>query len=370
MNRTVLTACLLLAAPHAMAATVDHVQTTRVDHLQVTQGDFHISNFRFADGQTLADLRIHFRTLGKPLRNAAGQVTNAVLIMHGTGGSGAQFLSPHFAEVLFEPGELLDANKYYLILPDDIGHGGSSKPSDGLRMQFPHYNYADMVHAEYLLVTQGLHVNHLRLVMGTSMGCMHTWMWGETWPGFMDALMPLACLPARMAGRNWMWRKMLINAIKADPEWDHGNYQREPRAGLTAANNLLLMVVADPHHWRQQYPTAAAAAAFLQQEHARLLMHEDANDMIYQFDSSRDYDPSPGLSHILAPVMAINSADDQVNPVGLDKIVMAKEMPRVKHGRFLLLPVSDATHGHGTHTRAAVWDQWLWKLLEESAPGG
>ena len=353
----------------AAVAAAGQTQVATVDHLEVTQGNFDIHNFRFVDGETLPDLRIHYHTLGKPARDASGRVDNAVLIMHGTGGSGAQFLTPHFADVLFEPGELLDARKYYIILPDDIGHGGSSKPSDGLRMRFPHYDYADMVRAEYLLVTQGLHVNHLRLVMGTSMGCMHTWMWGERWPQFMDALMPLACLPARMAGRNWMNRQMIINAIKSDSVWDHGNYRQEPRVGLTAANDVLLMMVADPHHWRVQYPSVKAATAFLRQTEDRMLAHEDANDMIYQFDSSRDYDPSAELSNIVAPVMAINSADDQVNPVGLDVMVMKEEMPKVKHGQFVLVPTSDSTHGHGTHTWPAVWDQWLWRLLQESSSG-
>ena len=314
-------------------------------------------------------LRMHYRTLGTPLRNSSGQVTNAVLIMHGTGGTGAQFLSPRFADVLFKSGELLDASKHYIILPDDIGHGGSSKPSDGLRMHFPHYNYHDMVEAEYALVTQGLHVNHLRLVMGTSMGCMHSWMWGEMWPNFMDALMPLACLPAGMAGRNWVWRQMLVDSITADPAWDGGNYASEPQLGLVNAAHLLLMVVSDPHHWRESFPTPKEATTFVHKAIDNVVKHADANDMIYQFLSSRDYDPSAQLGQIKAWVMAVNSADDQVNPVGVDDMVMATEMEKVKHGSYIILPVSDQTHGHGTHTIPAVWDQWLWKLLKESNPG-
>ena len=360
-------AFLAIMMPVHFALAAADVRT--MDQLRVTQGSFDIPNFHFQDGETMPALRMHYRTLGTPLRNSSGQVTNAVLIMHGTGGTGAQFLSPRFADVLFKSGELLDASKHYIILPDDIGHGGSSKPSDGLRMHFPHYNYHDMVEAEYALVTQGLHVNHLRLVMGTSMGCMHSWMWGEMWPNFMDALMPLACLPAGMAGRNWVWRQMLVDSITADPAWDGGNYASEPQLGLVNAAHLLLMVVSDPHHWRESFPTPKEATTFVHKAIDNVVKHADANDMIYQFLSSRDYDPSAQLGQIKAWVMAVNSADDQVNPVGVDDMVMATEMEKVKHGSYIILPVSDQTHGHGTHTIPAVWDQWLWKLLKESNPG-
>jgi homoserine O-acetyltransferase len=334
------------------------------DRLHVTQGDFHLHDFHFADGETLPDLRLHYRTIGKPVRDVSGRVRNAVLIMHGTSGSGANFLTDHFAGELFMPGQLLDADKYFIILPDGIGHGGSSKPSDGLRMRFPHYDYSDMVRAQYALVTQGLHVNHLRLVMGTSMGCMHTWMWGEQWPDFVDALMPLACLPVQIAGRNRMMRSMIMDAIRADPEWKHGNYTQPPREGMTAAIDVLLIMVSDPHHWQQRYPTRDEADAFLHEEETAWMQHLDANDLLYQFDASRTYDPSHDLERITAPVMAVNSEDDQVNPPKLG--VMEKEIRRVKRGRYVLLPTSDATHGHGTHSRPAVWKGYLAELLKES----
>lgn len=358
----------LLATAMGTSAHAGPADTTSVNGLRVTQGNYTVRDFRFEDGQVLPSLRIHYRTIGHPVRNAAGEVTNAVLIMHGTGGTGAQFLGKQFAGVLFEPGELLSARRYYIILPDDIGHGGSSKPSDGLRMKFPNYNYHDMVEAEHDLVVDGLHVNHLRLVMGTSMGCMHTWMWGEMWPNFMNALMPLACLPAHMGGRNWMWRQMLVNAIESDPAWDHGNYKKEPIVGLKNAANILMMVVADPHHWRHEYSTPAEATKFIGDVTNKIAHHVDADDMIYQFLSSRDYNPAPELNRIKAKVIAINTADDQVNPVGVDRIVMRRYMKKVKGGRYLILPVSSRTHGHGTHTMPKVWDQWLWKLLQESRP--
>jgi len=359
MNRiAVFVVAMVLAALHAAGAAAI------ADRLHVTQGDFHLHDFHFADGETLPDLRLHYRTLGKPVRDASGRVRNAVLIMHGTSGSGANFLTDHFAGELFMPGQLLDANKYFIILPDGIGHGGSSKPGDGLRMRFPRYDYSDMVRAQYALVTQGLHVNHLRLVTGTSMGCMHTWMWGETWPDFMDALMPLACLPVQIAGRNRMMRSMIMDAIRADPEWKHGNYTQPPREGMTAAIDVLLIMVSDPHHWQQRYPTRDQADAFLHKEENAWMQHLDANDLLYQFDASRTYDPSGKLERIAAPVMAINSEDDQVNPPRLG--VMEKEIKRVQRGRYVLLPTSDATRGHGTHSLPAVWKGYLAELLKES----
>jgi homoserine O-acetyltransferase len=358
MKRLVFIIIMLVASLHAAVAA------DIAARLHVRQGDFHVHDFHFADGEILPDLRLHYRTIGKPVRDASGRVRNAVLIMHGTSGSGANFLGKNFAGQLFMPGQLLDANKYFIILPDGIGHGGSSKPSDGLRMRFPHYDYSDMVRAQYALVTQGLHVNHLRLVTGTSMGCMHTWMWGENWPNFVDALMPLACLPVQIAGRNRMMRSMIMDAIRADPEWKHGNYTQQPREGMTAAIDVLLIMVSDPHHWQQRYPTRDQADAFLHKEENAWMQHLDANDLLYQFDASRTYDPSRDLERITAPVMAVNSEDDQVNPPTL--AVMEKEIKRVKHGRYELLPTSDASHGHGTHSLPAVWKGYLAELLKES----
>jgi homoserine O-acetyltransferase len=327
------------------------------------EGDFTIQNFQFRSGETLAELRLHYMTLGQPKRDARGKVVNAVLILHGTGGSGKQFLSPQFRDVLFGPGQLLDTSKYYIILPDDIGHGGSSKPSDGMHIRFPHYDYYDMVTAEYRLVTEGLGVNHLRLAMGTSMGCMHNWMWGEMYPGMTDALMPLACLPEPIAGRNRIWRKALMDSIRTDPEWNNGEYTKQPH-GLESAEYLLLIAGSSPLQMRKNYPTAAKADAFLESYIQRRIAATDANDLLYQVDSSRTYDPSADLEKIDAPVMWINSADDFVNPPELG--IAERDIERVKHGKFVLIPISDATRGHGTHTQAKVWKQYLAELLEES----
>lgn len=328
------------------------------------EGDFVVHNFHFNDGEELPELRLHYTTLGTPQRDAGGRVTNAVLIMHGTGGTGHQFLRPAFAGVLFGPGQLLDSSKHFIILPDDIGHGKSSKPSDGMRMKFPHYDYADMVTAEYDLVTEGLHVNHLRLVMGTSMGCMHTWMWGETYPQFMDALMPLACLPIEIAGRNRMTRKMIMDLIKADPAWDGGNYKTEPTNGLRAALDVEMLMVSTPLYWQKEYPTQEAADAYLEKSLQDRLKNLDANDMLYAFDASRTYDPSSNLGKIQAHLLAINSADDFVNPPELH--IDEKLIRKVPHGRFVLLPITSETRGHGTHTLAAVWKNYLAQLLAES----
>lgn len=334
--------------------------------LHPVEADYVARNFRFDDGQTLPELRLHYTTLGQPRRDARGRVTNAVLFLHGTGGSGHQFLNPNFAGVLFGPGELLDAARYFIILPDDIGHGRSSKPSDGLKTKFPAYGYGDMVRGEHLIVTRALHVDHLRLVGGTSMGCMHTWMWAERYPQFMDAALPLACLPIQISGRNRMIRRMMMDSIRDDPAWDGGNYTQEPQCGLRGAMNLLFVLTSAPLYDQKLYPTQQladeAAEAFVKRELAAV----DANDLLYQFDSSRDYDPSARLGSIETWVMAINSADDQVNPPELD--IMSGAIRKVRRGEFVLLPITDRTRGHGTHSLPAIWKPYLAKLLEESAP--
>ena len=276
-------------------------------------GDFTLNNFKFNTGESLPQLHLHYTTLGTPLRNASGRVTNAVLIIHGTGGTGQQFLTPPFRDVLFQPGQLLDAQKYFIILPDTIGHGGSSKPSNGLHARFPHYDYGDLVTAEYRLVTEALGVNHLRLVMGTSMGCMHSWLWGERYPDAMDALMPLACLPVPLAGRNRLWRKALIDSIRSDPEWKNGEYTTQPK-GLEAAIYLLLIAGSAPLQMQKTLPTPAKADAFLETSLSAREASTDANDLLYQVESSRTYDPSRDLEKIRVPVMHINSADDFINP--------------------------------------------------------
>jgi homoserine O-acetyltransferase/O-succinyltransferase len=327
------------------------------------EGDFTIQDFYFESGETLPELRLHYRTLGEPRKNAAGVVENAVLILHGTTGTGAGFLSDHFAGVLFTPGGLLDAAKTYIILPDDIGHGHSSKPSDGMHARFPSYDYHDMVRAEHRLVTEGLGVNHLRMVMGTSMGAMHTWMWGEMYPGFMQALMPLACLPIQISGRNRMMRDMIMDSIRDDPGWNNGDYAKQP-PGLISAIHVMLVLVSSPLQWQKDAPTQQAADAMLKRMIERYASLEDANDMLYAFNASRDYNPEPELEKISAPLFAINSADDQVNPPELG--IVEELIKRVKRGRFILLPITDQTRGHGTHSYPAVWKQYLAELLEKS----
>jgi homoserine O-acetyltransferase len=326
------------------------------------EGDWTARDVTFTSGESMAVVRLHYRTIGEPRRDAAGVVRNAVLILHGTGGSGAQFLQPHFADELFGPDQLLDATKYFLILPDGIGHGGSSKPSDGPHMKFPRYGYEDMVTLQYRLVTEGLQINHLRLVMGTSMGGMQSWMWGYRYPQFMDGLMPLASAPTQIAGRNRIWRKMAMDAIREDPAWKNGEYTEQPRQGLSGAVRLLLLAGSVPLYWQTTIaPTRDAADAYLASEMEKRLKTTDANDELYQLDSSRDYDPSPHLEQITAPLLAINSADDQVNPPELG--ILEKLIGRVKHGRFVLLPISPRTRGHSTHTWAAVWHDEFAKFL-------
>ena len=329
------------------------------------EGDYIAKNFQFKDGETLSELRLHYLTFGKPAKDAQGRVTNAVLIMHGTGGSGRQFLAPIYAGELFGPRQLLDANKYFIILRDAIGHGKSSKPSDGLRMKFPKYDYDDMVAADHLLLTEGLGVNHLRLVTGTSMGCMHSFVWGETYPDFMDALMPLACLPVQIAGRNRLWRKMAMDAITSDPDWKNGNYTEEPRQALRSWLNFLLIAGGAPIQMQKQMPTRDAVDQFLENAYATRLQNLDANDILYQVASSRNYDPSAQLGKIKAPVMWINSADDFINPPDLG--IAEREVKKIPHGKYVLIPASDHTYGHGTHTHAALWKQYLADLLNESA---
>ena len=328
------------------------------------EGDFIARDFHFASGASLPELRLHYTTLGKPVRDAHGRIVNALLILHGTGGDGHQFLRPQFAGELFGPGQPLDVAKYYVILPDGIGHGKSSKPSDGMHARFPEYAYADMVAAQHELLTRGLGVDHLRLLMGTSMGCMHGFLWGEQYPDFMDALMPLACLPVPIAGRNRVWRRMLIDAIREDPAWQGGDYREQPRAALRSAADLLLIAGSAPVLYQAAYPTRDAADRRVEAYTKDFLPTLDANDLLYQVSASRDYDPSPRLEAITAPLLWINSADDFINPPELG--IAEVQAMRLKRGRFVLLPISERTHGHGTHTWAAVWKPELVRLLAET----
>ena len=333
--------------------------------LAPVEGDYVAHDFHFKSGETLPELRLHYRTLGVPQRDANGHVTNAILILHGTGGNGGGFLQPIFAGVLFGPGQLLDVARYYIILPDSIGHGRSSKPSDGLRAHFPQYDYDDMVAAQHELVAKGLGIDHLRLILGTSMGCMHTFVWGESYPDYMDALMPLACQAVAVAGRNRIWRKMIIDGIRNDPNWKNGDYTTEPRAGMEISSDVLVIAGSAPLQMQKSYPTRDAADKYLEDYRANFAKTYDANDFLYAVSASRNYDPSQGLEKIKAPVMWVNSADDFINP---PELAMAQEeVKRLKKGRFLLIPASLETYGHGTHTHAAVWHSYLKELLEESA---
>ena len=351
LRSALLAAGLILPAVHAAAGA----------YPQPAEADFTIKDFRFSSGESLPELRIHYRTLGTPRTDAHGIVRNAVLIMHGTTGSGASLIRDEFAGELFAPGQPLDAAQYFLILPDGIGHGHSSKPSDGLHAHFPHYGYRDMVEAEYRLLTEGLKVNHARLVMGTSMGGMHTWLWGELHPQFMDALMPLASLPSQVAGRNRAWRRLIIDAIRNDPAWAGGEYGHQPPSVRTALEMLWLMG-SNPVLRQQEAPTLAQADQLIDRTVADQLPGADANDILYAVSASQDYDPGPALERIAAPLLAVNSADDLINPPELR--ILEREIVRVPHGRALVIPYSERTHGHGSHTYAILWREDLIRLLQ------
>ena len=327
------------------------------------EADYVIRDFTFASGETLPELRLHYRTLGKPVKDRKGVVRNAVWIGHGTGGSGAQFIRPEFAGELFGAGQPLDAARYFIVLPDGIGHGKSSKPSDGLKAKFPKYGYTDMVEAQYLLLTRALGVNHLRLVMGTSMGGMHSWVWGERHPDFMDALLPLASLPTQISGRNRVWRKTVIDSIRNDPAWNGGDYDKQPPS-LRTANELIFFMGSNPILRQEQMPTLAKSDEVLETAMTTALATTDANDVLYQVSASWDYDPAPGLEKIRVPLLAINSADDLINPPELG--ILEREIKRVPQGQAIVLPLSAETRGHGTHTIARLWKAELERLLARS----
>jgi homoserine O-acetyltransferase len=337
-----------------------HPQT----HWPVQNGTYVIHNFRFGTGESLPELKLHYLTLGQPHRDAAGHTDNAVLLLHGTGGDAYSLLNPVFSDVLFGPGQPLDITKFYIILPDDIGMGDSSKPSDGLRMNFPHYDYDDMVSSQHTMLADGMHVDHLRLILGTSMGCMQSFVWGETYPGFSDALAPFACLPVEIAGRNRMWRYMSMQIIRNDPAWNNGNYTSEPVEGLRGANDLLIIAGSAPLQMQKNYPTRAQAEAYVNRTLDMLIARTDADDFLYYVDASRNYNPEPKLSTITAPVLWINSADDFINPPELG--IAQNLVTKMPHAKFILIPISDATRGHGTHTHAEVWKNYLIEFLQET----
>lgn len=331
---------------------------------QPTEADFIARDVHFGSGETLPEVRIHYSTLGRPHRDRHGQIDNAVLLLHGTGGTGHQFLAPQFANELYGPGQPLDIQRYYIIMPDNIGHGRSSKPSDGMRMHFPKYDYDDMVALQHRLVTEGLHIQHLRLIFGTSMGCMHIFVWGEAYPDFARALMPMACEPIEIAGLNRMWRQMVIDGIENDPAWQGGDYTSQPTQGLRTAASVLVIAGSAPLNWQAQYPTRDQAIQAERERVQHAMNGIDANDTIYQFDSSRNYNPWPHLERITAPMTWINSADDFINPRNFDTPQQA--LPRMPNARFRLIPESAETRGHGTHTSAQFWKQDMLDLLARS----
>lgn len=356
----------LLAAVFLVAATASGQTPAQAAQTWPTEdGSVVLPDFKFGDGEALPALKLHYITLGKPHRDAAGHTDNAVLLLHGTGGNAHSLMNPLFSNVLFGPGAPLDITKYFLILPDDIGHGQSSKPSDGLHAHFPAYDYDDMVRSQRMMLDE-MKVDHLRLILGTSMGCMQTFVWGETYPGFADALAPFACLPVQIAGRNRMMRYMAIEAIKQDPAWMGGEYKTEPVEGLRTANEMLLVMGSSPLQMQKTAPTRELAEQYVDRYLARTMAATDANDMIFYVNASRNYDPSPKLASISAPVLWINSADDYINPPELG--IAENLVKRMAHARFILLPISDATRGHGTHTVAAVWKDYLAEFLKATEP--
>lgn len=359
----------LLALLVALSPMAAQAQAPSQSQNQPVSGSYVARDFRFAGGGTLKELRLAYRTLGTPRRNAQGEIDNAVLLIHGTGGTGAQYLAPALADALFGPGRPLDAGRYYLVLPDAIGHGDSSKPSDGLRMAFPAYDYADMVEAQHRLLTEHLGVRHLRAVLGYSMGGMVTFQWAVTHPDFADGFVPLGCYPIEVAGQNRMLRKLQIDAIKRDPAWQRGRYRSQPITGLRQAMGLVLLSSGSALDRQTQAPTRAAADAFLESSLVAMTAGRDANDLIYQIGASASYDPWDGLERIGKPVLWINAADDQINPVSLD--IAPAALSRMPQAQFLLIPASKDTRGHGTLLQPQYWADRLGQFLAGlAAPGG
>jgi homoserine O-acetyltransferase len=347
-------AVFIIALPSPAAAA---------DYPKPAERDFIFKDFRLSCGETLPEVRIHYRTLGSPRADANGVVRNAVLVLHGTTGQSGNFLNPIFAGELFGKGQPLDAERHFIVIPDNLGHGKSTKPSDGLRGKFPRYGYHDMLVAQYQLLTEGLKVNHLRLVIGTSMGGMHSWLWGEKYPDFMDALVPLASLPTQISGRNRMWRKTLIDAIRSDALWKNGDYTTQPPS-LGVASEIIAFMGSNPVQRQKEAPTLAKADKVLAKSVSAAYKTRDANDILYAVEASWDYDPGPALDKIKAPLLAINFADDLINPPELG--ILEREIKKVPHGKAIVMPMTPQTRGHGTHTLAAVWKSYLVEFLKET----
>ena len=354
-------ALLALALPSLVTA-----QAPKAPAWPIETNTYVIKNFKFGTGETLPELKLEYITLGQPHRNAKGNVDNAILLLHGTGGDARTLLNPVFSDVLFGPGQPFDITKYYLILPADIGHGNSSKPSDGLHMKFPQYDYDDMVRSQQIMLTEGLHVDHLRLILGTSMGCMQSFVWGETYPTFMDALAPFACLPVELAGRNRMWRYMAMQSIRTDPAWKNGEYTSQPALGLRHALEFNLIAGLASLQAQKVAPTRALAEKYVEDSLAKSMATTDANNYLYYVNASRNYNPAPKLGTIVAPVLWINSADDFINPPELG--IAESMVKKIPHAKFILIPISDATRGHGTHTAAKIWEDYLIDFLHQTEP--
>jgi homoserine O-acetyltransferase len=338
---------------------------SRTAAAQADTGTAVLRDFRFASSEVLPEVRIFYRTAGRVRRAPGGRALNAVLLLHGTAGSGQGFLAPTFAGELFGPGQPLDTARYFVIIPDNLGHGRSTKPSDGLRARFPAYGYEDMTNAQYRLVTERLGLDRLHVVMGTSMGCMHAWVWGTRWPAMMDGLVPLACLPAAITGRNRMWRRLVVDGIRSDSAWQGGAYTQQP-PGLRAAIHLIWYVGTAPLLEQQRGPTRDSADAYITRWMTGRLGTTDANDLMYAVGASRDYDPAPLLDRVQVPVLAINSADDEINPPELG--VMERLLPRVPHARFVLIPVGPQSRGHGSHSWPPLWKGELAAFLAALRP--
>lgn len=367
----ILIAATLVAGTFALAQTNSTAPASQVSSAltattwPTVDGAVVVPDFRFGTGETLPQLKLHYLTLGTPHRDAGGHTDNAVLLLHGTGGNAHSLMNPLFSNVLFGTGAPLDITKYFLILPDDIGHGQSSKPSDGMHAHFPAYDYDDMVRSQRLMLDE-MKVDHLRLILGTSMGCMQAFVWGETYPDFADALAPFACLPVPLAGRNRMMRYMAIEAIKQDPAWMGGEYKTEPKQGLHNASEMIFIMGSSPLQMQKAAPTRELAEKYVDDRLERADASTDANDLMFYVNASRNYDPSPHLDRITVPVLWINSADDYINPPELG--IAEKLVTQMPHARFILLPISDATRGHGTHTVAAVWKDYLAEFMRETEP--
>jgi homoserine O-acetyltransferase/O-succinyltransferase len=355
-TRALAAALLLLAAAPAAAQTA-----AQTPWPNMREGDFVLKDFRFASGEVLPELKLHYRTLGTAKRNAAGEIVNGVVLLHGTSGSGADWLRPSLADELFGSGQPLDASKYFIIMPDGIGRGGSSKPSDGLRAKFPHYRYHDIVTSEHRLVTEHLNVRHLRLVLGSSMGGMHSWMWGYMFPNLMDGVVPIASQPIQVSGKNWIQRRVAIEAIRNDPDWNGGNYTKNPSHyiytvpyGFVQTENIVQI--------QNMAPTQAAADE-LYNRLVEAAKKRDANDVLWGIEAVMDYDPGPHLEKIKAKLLAINFGDDGTNAPELGTLEAG--VKRIKNARYVIVPGTKETHGHFTHLRAKFWASHLAEFMKE-----